>query len=65
MQTWNTSEQRDQSEIQCAIGSGSGGGGCGGGVIRQSALCLILNKIYSSVAEYDIKLFIDLLQVEF
>jgi hypothetical protein len=66
MQTCNTSEQRDQNEIQCVIGGyGSGGGSGDGGVMRQSALCLILNKIYSNIAEYDIKLFIALLQIEF
>jgi hypothetical protein len=81
MQTCNTSQQRDQSEVHCAIGGygsgGGGGGGCGGGggggggdVMRQSALCLILNKIYSNITEYDLQLIIDIklfidLQIEF
>ena len=81
MKTSNRSRQRDQSEIQHAIGGyGSGGGGCGrgwagggggGDVMRQSALCLILNKIYSNIAENDLQLIIDiklcigLLKIEF
>lgn len=50
-------------------GWGWGDGGDGYDTMRQSALCLILNKIYPSIAEndlqlIDIKLCIDL-QIEF
>jgi hypothetical protein len=60
MQTCNTSQQRDQSEIQHAIGGyGSGGGGGDGDgydIMRQSAMCLILNKIYPNIAKNDLQL---------
>ena len=52
-------------------GRGWAGGGGGGDVMRQSALCLILNKIYSNIAENDLQLIIDiklcigLLKIEF
>jgi len=71
MQTCNTSQQRDQSEIQHAIGGYvSGNGGGGDDTMRQSALCLVLNKIYLSITENDLQLIIDiklvisLLQIE-
>jgi hypothetical protein len=49
MQTCNTSQQRDQSEIQHAVGGYVSGGG--GDTMRQSASCLILNKIYLNITE--------------
>ena len=43
-------------------GRGWDGGGGGGGddVMRQSTLCLILNKIYSNIAENDLQLIPDI-----
>jgi len=52
-------------------GWGWGDGGDGYDTMRQSALCLIFNKLYPNIAENDLQLIIDiklcigLLQIEF